>query len=234
MTKTTAELGHLDWAGIAIQLDQEGHAMLPGLLRPADVDALTRLPGTPAAGPAVPLASRDLGSGDVFCLTHPLHEQLLGWCTALHAHLAPIANRWNETLGSLGVGHRHPERLVTGPSGRTPAQATLSRLREHDHQTLHHSADGEHVFPLQLVALLSEPGVEFTGGEFVMVEQRPRMQSRPMVLPLKRGDVAIIATAQRPFDGGRGPYRVTLKHAISRVRGGERIGFEWLYPGGLA
>ena len=91
---------------------------------------------------------------------------------------------------------------------------------------LHQCDAGEQVFPMQVVALLSEPGIDFLGGEFVMTEQRPRMQSRPMVLPLKRGDAAIISTAKRPFKGTKGYYRVNLKHAISRVLRGERIGLE--------
>jgi hypothetical protein len=108
----------------------------------------------------------------------------------------------------------------------TQPQSHLNRLRVDDYLALHQRHDGEHVFPLQIVGLLTEPGSDFQGGEFVMTEQRPRMQSRPMVLPLKLGDAAIISTAQRPFKGTKGFYRVNLKHAISRVRGGERIGVE--------
>ena len=105
-------------------------------------------------------------------------------------------------------------------------QSSLSRLREGDYQPLHQRSDGRRVFPLQLAALLSEPDKDFSGGEFVMTEQRPRMQSRPIVLPLRKGDLAIITVAQRPHKGTKGYYRVNLRHAISRVRSGERIGLD--------
>ena len=132
-------------------------------------------------------------------------------------HLAPIANRWSEVLG---VVRRYPRQVHS--------QSSLSRLRQGDYQPLHQQTDGEQAFPLQLIALLSEPDKDFTGGEFVMTEQRPRMQSRPMVLPLRKGDMAIITVAQRPHNGTKGHYRVNLKHAISRVRSGERVGLELL------
>jgi len=111
--------------------------------------------------------------------------------TSFYRHLAPVANRWNELLD---VSHRYPDTLDTfslqnRKAGQARSQSNLSRLREGDYQALHQRSDGEHVFPLQLVALLSEPGKDFTGGEFVMTEQRPRMQSRPMVPPLRRGNV---------------------------------------------
>ena len=151
--------------------------------------------------------------------------------TSFYRHLAPVANRWNELLD---VSHRYPDTLDTfslqnRKAGQARSQSNLSRLREGDYQALHQRSDGEHVFPLQLVALLSEPGKDFTGGEFVMTEQRPRMQSRPMVPPLRRGNVAIIAVAQRPHKGTKGYYRGNLKHAISRVRSGERIGLKLLF-----
>ena len=131
----------------------------------------------------------------------------------------------------MGVDHRYPAELEdflrrNQKAGQTRAQSHMSRLGVEDHVSLHQRNDGEQVFPMQIVAVLSEPGAEFQGGEFVMTEQRPRMQSRPSVLPLKLGDAAIIATAERPFKGTKGYYRVNLKHAISRVRKGERIGLE--------
>ena len=134
---------------------------------------------------------------------------------SFYKHLAPIANRWSE---ELGVVRRHPSQVRP--------QSSLSRLREGDYQPLHQQSDSEQAFPLQLIALLSEPGKDFSGGEFVMIEQRPRMQSRPMVLPLRKGDMAIITVAQRPHKGTKGHYRVNLRHAISRVRSGERVGLE--------
>src|SRR5690606_33721505 len=150
------------------------------------------------------------------------------WRTVFYRHLAPIANRWQE---SLGADYRYPDRLEAflqrnREAGQAQPLSRLDRLVQGDYLALHQCTDGAHVFPLQLVLLLSEPGEAFTGGEFVMTEQRPRMQSRPMVVPLGIGDAAVIATAGRPVRGGRTCYRVNLRHAISRVHHGERIGVE--------
>ena len=223
MTAFATSIQTLDWAAIAAQLDVEGWAPLPGLLTPAPswmtgIERLRR----------VALASDDLGRGDLYYYGTELPEPLALLRESLYPHLAAIANRWND---ALGVGYRHPATLqdfLQSPreAGRTQALSHLSRLGESDYMALHQRAEGGHVFPLQLVGLLSAPGTDFTGGEFVMTEQRPRMQSRPMVLPLRQGDAALISTAQRPFKGGRGCYRVNLKHAISRVRSGERMGLE--------
>ena len=127
-----------------------------------------------------------------------------------------IAIRRSWTIFSGAIGRR----------ARQGGQSHLSRLGVEDYLPLHQRNAGGQVFPMQVVALLSEPGKDFDGGEFVMTEQRPRMQSRPMVLPLGLGDAAIIGTAERPFKGTRGHYRVNLKHAVSRVRSGERVGLE--------
>ncbi|SFR96014.1 hypothetical protein SAMN05216570_1323 [Dyella sp. OK004] len=227
-----SSIDRLDWADVGTQLDQEGYALLPGLFDAAQARALPPWTGTAKAGHHESLASGDLGSGDLFYLAQPLPEPLATWQAAFYRHLAPVANRWNETLG---VGYRYPDELdafiaLNQLAGQRRQRSSLSRLREHDYQALHQQTEGEHVFPLQLVALLSTPGEDFSGGEFVMTEQRPRMQSRPVVLPLKLGDAAIITTAQRPCKGSKGYYRVSLKHAISRVRGGERIGLElWFH-----
>ncbi|PLC54716.1 prolyl 4-hydroxylase [Pollutimonas nitritireducens] len=187
-------VARLDWAEIAAELDQDGYAILSGLLHGARV-----LPEPLGALPA-----------------------------ALYEPLSTIANRWNQ---SLGLKERFPDgsnafQEQSRKAGLPGPRSYMSRLRERDYQALQQRNDGAWRFPLQLVALLSEPGVDFTGGEFVMTEQRPRMQSRPMVLPLQRGDAAIIAVARRPIMGRKGYYRVNNKHAISRVHSGERIGLE--------
>ncbi len=174
-----------------------------------DAEGYALLPGLLDAGRARNLARRiTTADGD---LSSPLEA----WHKELHRHLPVIANRWNELLG-------RDERYSVD---RMREQCHPNRLVEGDHIPLHQREE-ERVFPLQIVALLSEPGQDFRGGEFVMTERRPRMQSRPMVLPLKLGDAAIITTAERPFKGFGGYYRVNLKHAISRVLGGERIGLE--------
>ncbi len=210
-----------------MQLDAEGHAVLPGLL---GADVARRLAGqtTALAASRTTLESMDLGRGELFYFGAGMPAPLEQWRVALYRRLVVVANHWNETLG---VGQRYPAEiedflLRNRKAGQMSSQSYLSRLGVDGHMALHQRNDDEEVFPLQIVALLSEPGADFEGGEFVMVEQRPRMQSRPSVLPFKLGDAAIIATAERPFKGTKGYYRVNLKHAISRVRKGERIGLE--------
>lgn len=228
MTSLTVAVDRLDWTEIASHLDIEGYAVLPGLFSSAqslakNTDRLRQ----------VSLASADLGRGDLFYYGDDLPEPLESLRQAFYPHLAPIANRWNETLE---VDYRYPATLRAflqrnRQAGQAQALSHLNWLGESDYLALHQRAEDEHVFPLQLVGLLSTPGEDFTGGEFVMTEQRPRMQSRPMVLPLRHGDAALISTAQRPFKGSKGYYRVNIKHAISRVRSGERVGVELSFHG---
>jgi hypothetical protein len=222
-----AALDRLNWTDIGLQLDAEGYAVLPGLLGADAARDLAQQATAPGAG-RVALESGDLGRGELLYFGAGMPLPLQQWRIALYRRLVVVANRWNEILG---VDHRYPAELEdflrrNRKAGQTQGQSHLSRLGVEDYVSLHHRNDGEQVFPLQIIALLSKPGTDFQGGEFVMTEQRPRMQSRPMVLPLKLGDAAVIATAQRPFKGSKGYYRVNLKHAISRVRRGERIGLE--------
>jgi uncharacterized protein len=228
MTSLATTIDELDWTTIAAQLDSEGYALLPRLLAADHAGELARMAATMDTLRCISLDSLDLGRGDLLYFGASVPQPWSQWRTAFYRHLAPLANRWNETLN---LTYRYPAALDAflehnHRAGQTQAQSHMSRLRADDYQGLHQRSDGEHVFPLQVVALLSAPGKDFTGGELVMTEQRPRMQSRPMVVPLGQGDAAIIATAQRPFKGSSGYYRVNLKHAISRVREGERIGVE--------
>lgn len=205
---TTADLLPLDrydWARILEQLDTEGWAPLPALFSPAQASALTRAFDDPHAVPG--------GAEGGACrpLPPPLPHGLHTLQDALQARLAPLARNWARRLGRAA-----PAATAAGP-------ASLSRLGRDDCQPLRHAPD-EAGFPFYLVALLSAPGRDFSGGEFVMTEQRPRQQSRPMVLPLARGDAALIAALHRPVRGASGDYRATLRHAISRVRGGVRVG----------
>lgn len=214
-----------DTARIAAQLDAEGYALLPGWMPPEQARELGAfMPSLRRES----MASNRLGFGDFYHFPDPLPEPLAAWRTTLYRQLAPVANRWNDRLGSA---YRYPDELADflqrgAIAGQTRPLSHLNLLREDGYLALHQRNEGEHVFPLQFVALLSEPDSDFTGGEFVMTEQRPRMQSRPMVLPLRLGDAALITTAHRPAAGASGNYRVNLKHAISRVRSGERIGLE--------
>ncbi len=227
MTASVTAIDRLDWAGIARQLDIEGHAMLPGLMPPGRCRELASAIDRPGSLRHVSLAESNLGRGDLFCFGEQLPEPLPAWRAAFYRYLAPIADRWNEVLD---VPCRYPARLDdflrrNREAGQAGPLSHLIRLDEAQHLAFHQH-EGEHVFPLVVVVLLTEPGRDFEGGEFVMTEQRPRMQSRPMVLPLRSGDVAIIGTAQRPLEGRKGYYRARLRHAISRVRRGTRIGLE--------
>jgi len=231
MAAGPAAIDRLDWADIAAQLDRDGYALLPKMLTPQDVQALRRLVAAPGGLPGVPAAGSGLGQGDFFHISAAAFAPLAAWRAALYRHLAPIANQWNERLGLV---RRYPAELQDFlernlEAGQARPRSCLIRMTEHDYLALHQRADGEHVFPLQCVGLLSRPGEDFSGGEFIMTEQRPRMQSRPMVLPLQCGDAALIPTAQRPIKGGKGYYRARLRHAIGRVKGGERIGFELFF-----
>jgi hypothetical protein len=216
----------LDWAAMARQLDAEGHALLPGLLTglplgPDDVQDLQHRD----------LATAGLGRGQMAGWGSALAPPLAGLRDALYPHLATVANRWQQMLGLDG---RYPPTLQEfvrrqRAAGQARPLSHLSRLGPSDHMALHQQADGTQVFPLQLVGLLSAPGQDFTGGEFVMTERRPRMQSRPIVVALRQGDAALIATAQRPVQGHQGCYRVNLRHAIGRVRSGQRLGLELFF-----
>lgn len=223
-----AAIDGLDWPAISAQLDEEGHAVLPGLLNAAAARRSARQIRILGAPQRLPPAPGEPGRGELFHFGTRLPAPWGGWRTAFYRHLAVIANRWNDVLG---VGARYPEDLEAflqrnREAGRVREQSHLNRLRAEEYMPLHRGDAGAWVFPLQVVALLSEPGADFQGGEFVMTEQRPRRQSRPMVLPLALGDAAIIGTAARPSRGAGGYCRVHLRHAVSRVHRGERIGVE--------
>ncbi|MGE8320535.1 MAG: 2OG-Fe(II) oxygenase [Comamonas sp.] len=209
-------MDRLDWAAINAELDAEGYALLPGLLGTEAARGLARQIVRDEAAQRMPLA--ELGRGELLAWSGHLPPPLQAWRAAFHPHLVAIANRWRQALGEDG-------RLAAAPGGGWPP-SQASRLGVEGWMALRQGSEGGQGFPLQLVVLLSEPGVDFDGGEFVMTEQRPRMQSRPMVLPLRLGDAALIGAAARPVWGAHGCYRVQMRHAISRVRRGERIGVE--------
>jgi hypothetical protein len=223
-------LASLDRERIEAELDKEGYALLPGLVDPEQVVSLAAKVISQRKR-AHRLEDAALGRGLSWRPSGELQSPLETWRHALYEMLAPLANRWNEVMGLTPSFPAQFENYLArdhGHGGRR-SNVELTQLCQDDYQALHQSADGEHGFPVQLVLLLSEPGVAFTGGEFVMTEQRPRMQSRPMVLPMGSGDAALITVARRPFKGSKGYYRVNMKHAISRVRSGERLGLELLF-----
>ncbi|WP_083745151.1 2OG-Fe(II) oxygenase [Variovorax sp. KK3] len=215
----------IDRDRMAQDLDAEGSALIEGLLTRAECEALASLyPRDPFFRSRVLMERHGFGRGEYKYFDYPLPERLAGLREQMYAELAPIANRWNEIMGiEVRYPPEHADFLARcHAAGQARPTPLLLQYGEGDYNCLHQDLYGEHVFPLQLVILLSEPGRDFTGGEFVMTEQRPRMQSRPMVLPLRQGDAAVIAVHHRPVQGTRGVYRVNLRHGVSRVRTGRR------------
>jgi len=222
---TGDRLAAIDWGQVALDLDAQGSAVIERLIAPAECQALAALyPMDTLFRSRVVMARHGFGRGEYKYFSYPLPDLIRELRTAIYPHLAPIANRWNT---AMGVDVRYPDQHAafierchaTGQSRPTPL---LLQYGAGDYNCLHQDLYGEHVFPLQVVVLLSEPGRDFSGGEFVMTQQRPRIQSRPMVLPLRQGDAAVIAVHHRPVQGTRGVYRVNLRHGVSRVRAGQR------------
>jgi hypothetical protein len=220
-----ARVQRYDWSGIAAELDRHGWAMLEQMLSARECQNLAALYESGGTFRSRIVMSRHgFGSGEYKYFAYPLPDLVATLRTALYRPLAPIANGWNERLGiDVRYPAGHTEYLARcHAAGQTRPTPLLLQYDEGDFNALHQDLYGEHVFPFQVVFLLSEPGNDFTGGEFVLTEQRPRMQSRAEVVPLRRGDAAIFAVHTRPVDGKRGAYRVNLRHGVSRVRSGRR------------
>ena len=170
------------------------------------------------------MAQHGFGRGEYKYFSYPLPDPVARLRSSVYPYLAPIANRWNEIMGlTARFPDRHAEFLARcHEAGQVNPTPLMLRYGVDDYNCLHQDLYGDHVFPLQLAVLLSAPDKDFTGGEFVMTEQRPRMQSRPIVIPLHKGDGVVFAVHQRPVQGTRGPYRVNLRHGVSRIRSGQR------------
>ena len=215
----------VDWAAATAELDGFGCAVLPGLLTAAECEAAAGLYGPgPAFRSQVVMARHGFGRGEYRYFAYPLPPLVAGVRTALYPRLAPIANRWHEAMGMAArFPAEHAQFLdrchAAGQARPTPL---LLQYGPGDYNCLHQDLYGEHVFPLQVAVLLSEPGRDFEGGEFVLTEQRPRMQSRAEVVPLGKGDAVVFAVNTRPVQGVRGSYRVALRHGVSRLRAGRR------------
>ena len=214
-----------DWAQCGADLDAQGWAVLPGMLAPAECTALAGMYAQEARFRSrVVMARHGFGRGEYQYFAYPLPEPIASLRPALYAHLAPIANRWNATLGiDAHYPAGHAAFLARcHEAGQTRPTPLLLQYGPGDYNCLHQDLYGAHVFPLQVVLLLSEPGRDFEGGEFVLTEQRPRMQSRAAVVPLRQGDAAVFAVHHRPVQGARGVYRVMLRHGVSALRTGHR------------
>lgn len=214
-----------DWDRVAASLDACGHAILPGLLDETECRAIAALYDRPDGFRSrVVMARHGFGSGEYRYFAYPLPDTVATLRAAVYRHLSPVANRWN---AAMGIDVRYPEAHADflqrcHDAGQVRPTPLLLRYDAGDYNCLHQDLYGEHVFPLQLAVLLSEPDVDFDGGEFVLTEQRPRMQSRAEVVPLRRGDAVVFAVHHRPVKGTRGTYRVNLRHGVSRVRSGRR------------
>ncbi len=215
----------LDWQDIAARLDGDGYAIIDAMLSPDECASL-------AAGydaderfrSRVVMARHGYGSGEYKYFAYPLPETVAGLRAALYPRLAVIANRWNETMG---MDVRYPDGHAAflercHRAGQTRPTPLILRYGAGDYNRLHQDLYGDHVFPLQAAFLLSAPERDFTGGEFVLTEQRPRMQSRAEVVPLAQGDAVIFPVRHRPVQGTRGNYRVNMRHGVSRLRSGHR------------
>lgn len=215
----------IDWSRVERDLDAEGHAVLENLLSGEACREIAGLyPRNEVFRSRVVMARHGYGRGEYKYFSYPLPELISSLRTGLYPHLAPIANRWNEEMAiDVRFPSRHSEFLERcHAAGQTRPTPLLLQYVAGDYNSLHQDLYGEHVFPLQVAILLSVPGEDFTGGEFVMTEQRPRMQSRPMVVPLGQGDAVVFAVHHRPVQGTRGTYRVQLRHGVSRIREGGR------------
>jgi hypothetical protein len=215
----------IDWTEAARNLDAEGNSVVRELLSPKECGDLAGLYSKQDRFRSrVIMAKHGFGRGEYQYFGYPLPELVAELRSAVYPRLAPVANDWN---GVLGVETRFPDDHAEflkrcHKAGQTRPTPLLLQYEPGDYNCLHQDLYGEQVFPLQLAILLSEPGKDFTGGEFVMTEQRPRMQSRPMVVPLGQGDGVIFAVHHRPVAGTQGVYRVNLRHGVSSIRSGHR------------
>ena len=228
LTPPTAVQGRvaaLAWEGIVEELDQRGCAVLPALLPADDCEILAALYGQDAPFRSrIVMGRHGFGRGEYKYFAYPLPATIGQLRTALYPRLAPVANRWNQAMGvAVEYPAQHQAFLhrchAAGQRRPTPL---LLQYGPDDFNCLHQDLYGAHVFPLQVAILLSEPDRDFTGGELVLTEQRPRMQSRAEVVPLRQGDAVAFAVHHRPVQGSRGFYRVNLRHGVSRIRTGQR------------
>ena len=215
----------VDWASASTHLDGYGWAMLRQLLTADECETIAGLYEDDRRFRShVVMARHGFGRGEYKYFTYPLPGIVADLRRTIYPHLAPIANRWNE---SMRIHVRYPDTHAEfiarcHEAGQRRPMPLLLQYATGDYNALHQDLYGEHVFPLQLTILLSEPEQDFTGGEFVLIEQRPRMQSRAEVVPLRRGDAVVFAVHHRPVHGTRGTYRVNLRHGVSRLRSGHR------------
>ena len=220
-----ARVAAYDWRALASELDSYGCVVLPQLLSSAECSTIAALYSDESHFRShVYMARHGFGKGEYRYFKYPLPGLLSGLRTALYPHLASVANEWN---GRMGIAEHYPDDHASflercHAAGQTRPTPLLLRYVPGDYNCLHQDLYGDLAFPIQVATLLSEPGVDFAGGEFVLTEQRPRMQSRAEVVSLRKGDAVAFAVHHRPVRGTKGNYRVNLRHGVSRVRSGMR------------
>jgi hypothetical protein len=224
----TERVSGLPWPALAATLDERGFATVPGLLTDAEcTELVARYDDATQFRSRVVMARHGYGRGEYQYFANPLPAVVSALRAAIYPHLAPVANAWAERLRQDEAA-RFPSTLeelqaVCHAAGQTRPTPLLLKYGAEDYNCLHQDLYGDVVFPLQLTVLLSDPRADFSGGEFVLTEQRPRRQSRVEVVPLARGDAVIFAVRHRPALGPRGSHRVTMRHGVSRIRAGSRF-----------
>jgi hypothetical protein len=221
----SARVAALDWTRIADDLAASGSAVMENLLTPEECQAIAALYAADAPFRSrIMMARHGFGRGEYKYFAYPLPGLIAELRPALYARLVPIANHWN---GLMKIGARYPEGHAAfldlcHKAGQTRPTPLLLQYDPGDYNCLHQDLYGDLAFPLQVAILLTEPGRDHTGGEFVLTEQRPRMQSRAEVMPLRQGDAVAFAVHHRPAQGTKGVYRVNMRHGVSKVRSGRR------------
>jgi len=218
-------VARLDWTAIAAELDAQGRALIDQLLTAEQCTSLAAAyQSDDLFRSKIVMARHGFGRGEYKYFAYPLPEPVAALRTALYPELSAIANRWNE---AMGIAARYPDEHAAylkrcHDAGQSKPTPLLLQYAEGDYNCLHQDLYGELVFPLQVAVLLSRPDEDFSGGEFVLTEQRPRMQSRADVVPLKQGDAVVFPVHYRPVQGSRGSYRVSMRHGVSRLHTGRR------------
>jgi uncharacterized protein len=225
MTDAASRVSELDWQRIARELNERGSAMLEGVLTPEECESLASMYANESGFRSrIVMERHGFGRGEYKYFSYPLPGIIQSLREALYSKLAPVANEWNRAMGiEIQYPREHAEFIERcHDAGQLRPTPLLLQYGAGDYNCLHQDLYGEHVFPIQVAFLLSEPQRDFAGGEFVLTEQRPRMQSRPEVVPLRQGDAVAFAVHHRPVRGARRTYRVNLRHGVSWVRSGKR------------
>ena len=213
------------WEEVSRELGVEGNAVIKTILSAAECDEVRAFyENEKIFRSHVVMERHGFGRGEYRYFSYPLPELVSTMRASLYPHLVPIANQWNEAMGiNVRYPATHAEYIERcHRAGQNKPTPLVLKYGVDDYNCLHQDLYGENVFPLQVAVLLSEPDRDFTGGKFVMTEQRPRMQSRPMVVPLRKGDAVVFAVNHRPVRGKKSVYRVNLRHGVSRLRSGSR------------